>query len=166
MKKNIFIIILIMLNLLSLSGFIIYTKVNKDPLEPTENISDQNKTDNNQNSKIFDLLIGTYEYNTENLTTYDCPINHDEEAIYMKLVLNEDGTASGINGTKCASGYSFEGKYYISKNEIVIDNEKCQIENINEECIYPNCTKKVIFNYNIIDGVVNVEYANQRITRK
>lgn len=166
MKKNILIIFLIILNLSLLSGFIIYTKANKDSLEPNDNIVTENKSDNNQFSQVFDLLIGTYEYNTENLTTYNCPINSGEETVYMKLVLNEDGTASGINGEKCASGYSFEGKYYISKNQIVIDNEKCQVTNINAECIYPNCTKKVIFSYRIIDGVVNIEYANQKITRK
>ena len=168
-KKNILIVLLIVLNILSLSGFFIYEKINKNEKESDKTIEIENELKNQQNRTTFDVIIGTYEYNYEILNTDEyCTSEYldGKETLYMKLVLNEDGTASGVTGEKCSGGYPFDGRYYINKNEIIIDNEKCKINNIDGECIYPNCEKKVTFKYEIIDGIASIEFANKKITQK
>ena len=66
-----------------------------------------------------------------------------------KLVLNSSGIVEASAGNVRAGGYSTKGKWYISNNELIINNENCTATVIDGKVEYPNCHPVWTYTYRI-----------------
>ena len=131
-----------------------------------------NKTNNietNFDYSLINNLIGTYTYEGEYVEKYKNASGEElskyenlpsNATVYEKLILNEDGTASANVGNLRAGSYSAEGKWYISNNEIIIVNDKCEATIIDNKIEYPNCKQIWSYSYKINDNNIVVTSSN------
>lgn len=82
-----------------------------------------------------------------------------------KLVLNEDGSASASAGNVRAGSYSAEGKWYISNNELIIINNKCEATIIGDEVEYPNCQPIWSYPYEITNDNIIISSGNNSMVK-
>lgn len=118
-------------------------------------------------SDIIDQIVGTYEYKGEYVDN-DANIGDDfteEQTTYDKLTLNSSGDALASAGNVRGGGYSAEGKWYISNDELIVVNNQCKATVIDGEVEYPNCDPMWIYTYKIENGkIVLTSNNNSMIT--
>lgn len=154
---------------LALSGFIIYEKALKK-----DNNVDDNKTDCKLDTSLVSKFIGTYTYEGEYVekeknaggeTKYEEDSWASGKMASEKLVLNEDGSASASAGNVRAGSYSAEGKWYISNNELIIINNKCEATIIGDEVEYPNCQPIWSYPYEITNDNIIISSGNNSMVK-
>lgn len=156
-------IILILVGYIGYDKF--YVKENNDEKATQNDLVNSNNIQESQNENIFSKLVGTYEYNMNNWAKY----NNNEEVFcadyiddsdYLELVFNSDGTATGKSGMYCGEGYSFSGPYYISQNDVIVDNTKnCSNED-------DNCIEFEKFSYEIINDALVIKSGSVTLSKK
>ena len=155
------ILVVLIIMVFALGGFIVYEKTLKEESNVIDNDnkvndnikSDDNKTECKLDTSLVSKFIGTYTYEGEYVEEYSKIYKSGgvaglgskyenlptEATAYEKLTLKEDGSASASAGNLRAGGYSAEGKWYISNNELIIINDKCEATIIGDNVEYPNC---------------------------
>ena len=163
------VLVVLIIMVLALSGFIIYEKALKK-----DNNVDDNKTDCKLDTSLVSKFIGTYTYegeyvekeknaSGEELSKYEnLPSN---ATAYEKLTLKEDGSASASAGNLRAGGYSAEGKWYISNNELIIINSKCEATIIGDKVEYPNCNPIWLYSFEITDNNIVITSGNNTMDK-
>lgn len=176
------VLIVLIIMVLALSGFIVCEKFlnkNNNVIDNNNKVNDNikpddNKTDCNLDTSLVSKFIGTYTYegeyvekeknaSGEELSKYEnLPSN---ATAYEKLILNEDGSASASAGNLRAGGYSAEGKWYISNNELIIINNKCEATIIGDKVEYPNCQPIWSYPYEITDDNIVITSGNNTMDK-
>ena len=176
------VLVVLIIMVLALGGFIVYEKVlnkNNNVIDNNNKVNDNikpddNKTDCNLDTSLVSKFIGTYTYegeyvekeknaSGEELSKYEnLPSN---ATAYEKLILNEDGSASASAGNLRAGGYSAEGKWYISNNELIIINNKCEATIIGDKVEYPNCQPIWSYPYEITDDNIVITSGNNTMDK-
>lgn len=163
------VLVVLIIMVLALSGFIIYEKALKK-----DNNVDDNKTDCKLDTSLVSKFIGTYTYEGEYVEKYKNASGEElskyenlpsNATAYEKLVLNEDGSASASAGNVRAGGYSAEGKWYISNNELIIINNKCEATIIGDEVEYPNCQPIWSYPYEITNDNIIISSGNNSMVK-
>ena len=176
------VLVVLIIMVLALSGFIVYEKVlnkNNNVIDNNNKVNDNikpddNKTDCKLDTSLVSKFIGTYTYegeyvekeknaSGEELSKYEnLPSN---ATAYEKLILNEDGSASASAGNLRAGGYSAEGKWYISYNELIIINDKCEATIIGDKVEYPNCQPIWSYSFEITDNNIVISSGNNSMVK-
>ena len=174
--------VVLIIMVLALGGFIVYEKVlnkNNNVIDNNNKVNDNikpdsNKTDCKLDTSLVSKFIGTYTYegeyvekeknaSGEELSKYEnLPSN---ATAYEKLILNEDGTASASAGNVRAGSYSAEGKWYISNNELIIINNKCEATIIGDKVEYPNCQPIWLYSFEITDNNIVITSGNNTMDK-
>ena len=107
-------------------------KTNLNQLQNQVSTSNSNaSTDTN----ILANVVGTWTY-SDKITDPECDI-------YIKLVLNNDGTYTYSNTASCCGGRSIKGNYSIGKDKIYLYDDSCEAVPVpasDDTCQYPNCS--------------------------
>lgn len=121
---------------------------------------------------LIDKFIGSYSYKGEYVdkegnadgssTVADDALTSGKMAT-EKLVLNSSGLAEASAGNVRAGGYSAKGKWYISNNELIINNENCTATVIDGKVEYPNCHPVWTYTYKIEDNKVVIISNNNSV---
>ena len=176
------VLIVLIIMVLALSGFIVCEKFlnkNNNVIDNNNKVNDNikpddNKTDCKLDTSLVSKFIGTYTYegeyvekeknaSGEELSKYEnLPSN---ATAYEKLILNEDGSASASAGNLRAGSYSAEGKWYISNNELIIINNKCEATIIGDKVEYPNCQPIWSYPYEITDDNIVITSGNNTMDK-
>ena len=176
------VLIVLIIMVLALGGFIVYEKVlnkNNNVIDNNNKVNDNikpddNKTDCKLDTSLVSKFIGTYTYegeyvekeknaSGEELSKYEnLPSN---ATAYEKLTLKEDGSASASAGNLRAGGYSAEGKWYISNNELIIINSKCEATIIGDKVEYPNCQPIWSYSFEITDNNIVISSRNNSMVK-
>ena len=163
------VLVVLIIIVFALSGFAFYEKTLKK-----DNNVDDNKTECKLATSLVSKFIGTYTYegqyvekyknaSGEELSKYEnLPSN---ATVYEKLILNEDGSASASAGNVRAGGYSAEGKWYISNNELIIINNKCEATIIGDKVEYPNCQPIWSYPYEITNDNIVISSRNNSMVK-
>lgn len=178
------VLVVLIIIVLALGGFIVYEKVlnkNNNVIDnnnkANDNIkSDDNKTDCKLDTSLVSKFIGTYTYegeyvekekNASGETKYEEDPWASGKMASEKLVLNEDGSASASAGNVRAGGYSAEGKWYISNNELIIINDKCKAYEISNdgEIVYGNCNPIWSYPYEITNDTIIISSGNNSMVK-
>lgn len=176
------VLVVLIIMVLSLGGFIVYEKVlnkNNNVIDNNNKVNDNikpddNKTDCKLDTSLVSKFIGTYTYegeyvekekNASGETKYEEDPWVSGKMASEKLVLNEDGTASASAGNVRAGGYSAEGKWYISNNELIIINNKCEATIIGDEIEYPNCQPIWSYPYEITNDTIIISSGNNSMVK-
>ena len=141
-KNNTWLIIILILLVLGLTGYIVYDKVLSKEEVPTEEINVE-VTEKGENKKnIFKDIIGKYYYSDG---IYPCGAEE-----YTELVLNQDGTFKYNRSGACAEGERMEGTYALTENKIKLYNNLCTQTLYEGKCQTINCsqTLEIEYNYN------------------
>ena len=163
-NKNGLIAALITIIIILLALVILFT-TGTISLKTEENtIKEEEKAANteNTNTDLISKLVGTYSYKGKYVdSTEDIGENFDiKDTIYDELVLNSSGEAEAKAGSVRAGGYTAKGKWYISKDEIIILNEECTPTSIDNNVEYINCSPKWIYKYKIENDTITVTSIN------
>ena len=163
------VLIVLIIMVLALGGFIVYEKV----LNKNNNVID-NKTDCKLDTSLVSKFIGTYTYegeyvekekNASGETKYEEDPWASGKMTSEKLVFNEDGSASASAGNVRAGSYSAKGKWYISNNELIIINNKCEATIIGDKVEYPNCQPIWSYPYEITDDNIVISSGNNTMDK-
>ena len=163
------VLVVLIIMVLALSGFIIYEKALKK-----DNNVDDNKTDCKLDTSLVSKFIGTYTYegeyvekekNASGETKYEEDPWASGKMTSEKLVLNEDGSASASAGNVRAGSYSAKGKWYISNNELIIINSKCEATIIGDKVEYPNCQPIWSYSFEITDNNIVISSRNNSMVK-
>ena len=171
------VLVVLIIMVLALGGFIVYEKVlnkNNNVIDNNNKVNDNiksvdNKTDCKLDTSLVSKFIGTYTYEGEYVEKYKNASGEElskyenlpsNATAYEKLILNEDGTASASAGNLRAGGYSAEGKWYISNNELIIINSKCEATIIGDKVEYPNCQPIWSYSFEITDNNIVISSGN------
>lgn len=165
------VLVVLIIMVLALSGFIIYEKALKK-----DNNVDDNKTDCKLDTSLVSKFIGTYTYEGEYVEKYKNASGEElskyenlpsNATVYEKLILNEDGSASASAGNVRAGGYSAEGKWYISNNELIIINDKCKAYEISNdgEIVYGNCNPIWSYPFEITNDNIIISSGNNSMVK-
>ena len=158
--KTVAIVILIIL-LLGTLGYLSYDKfLNRNENETTiQNYKDDIKTlkneietlkneKSNTSTNPLSALVGKYAYSGNPKTENEC-------GVFATLEIKADGTGEYNGGVQCGSGEVAKGKLAISDDKIYLFNDNCKEAIVSgNECIYPNCTHIVTFDYK--DGKLTI----------
>ena len=175
-------LVVLIIMVLALGGFIVYEKVlnkNNNVIDNNNKVNDNikpddNKTDCKLDTSLVSKFIGTYTYegeyvekekNASGETKYEEDPWASGKMASEKLVLNEDGSASASAGNVRAGGYSAEGKWYISNNELIIINNKCEATIIGDEVEYPNCQPIWSYTYEITNDTIIISSRNNSMVK-
>lgn len=149
--KTVAIVILIIL-LLGALGYLSYDKFLNGNETTIRNYKDDIKTLKNEietlkNEKFsistnpLSALVGKYAYSGNPKTENEC-------GVFATLEIKADGTGEYNGGVQCGSGEVAKGKLAISDDKIYLLNDNCKEAIVSgNECIYPNCTHIVTFDY-------------------
>lgn len=176
------VLIVLIIMVLALSGFIVCEKFlnkNNNVIDNNNKVNDNikpddNKTDCKLDASLVSKFIGTYIYegeyvekekNASGETKYEEDPWASGKMTSEKLVLNEDGSASASAGNLRAGGYSAEGKWYISNNELIIINNKCEATIIGDKVEYPNCQPIWSYPYEITDDNIVITSGNNTMDK-
>lgn len=179
-------LVVLIIMVLALGGFIVYEKVlnkNNNVIDNNNKVNDNIKPDDNKSDCKLDTsfvskFIGTYTYEGEYVEEYSKIYKNaggeelskyenlpTEATAYEKLTLKEDGTASASAGNLRAGGYSAEGKWYISNNELIIINNKCEATIIGDKVEYPNCQPIWSYPFEITDNNIVISSGNNSMVK-
>lgn len=175
-------LVVLIIMVLALGGFIVYEKVlnkNNNVIDNNNKVNDNIKPDDNKSdckldTSLVSKFIGTYTYegeyvekekNASGETNYEEDPWASGKMASEKLVLNKDGSASASAGNVRAGGYSAEGKWYISNNELIIINNKCEATIIGDEVEYPNCQPIWSYPYEITDDNIVISSGNNTMVK-
>lgn len=176
------VLVVLIIMVLALGGFIVYEKVlnkNNNVIDNNNKVNDNIKPDDNKTDCKLDIslvskFIGTYTYEGEYVEKYKNASGEElskyenlpsNATAYEKLVLNEDGSASASAGNLRAGGYSTEGKWYISNNELIIINSKCEATIIGDKVEYPNCQPIWSYSFEITDDNIVISSGNNSMVK-
>lgn len=176
------VLVVLIIMVLALGGFIVYEKVlnkNNNVIDNNNKVNDNikpddNKTDCKLDTSLVSKFIGTYTYEGEYVEKYKNASGEElskyenlpsNATAYEKLVLNEDGSASASAGNLRAGGYSAEGKWYISNNELIIINSKCEATIIGDKVEYPNCQPIWSYSFEITDNNIVISSGNNSMVK-
>ncbi|MCI7241197.1 MAG: hypothetical protein MR550_01440 [Bacilli bacterium] len=176
------VLVVLIIMVLALSGFIVYEKVlnkNNNVIDNNNKVNDNikpddNKTDCKLDTSLVSKFIGTYTYEGEYVEKYKNASGEElskyenlpsNATVYEKLILNEDGSASASAGNVRAGGYSAEGKWYISNNELIIINNKCEATIIGDKVEYPNCQPIWSYPYEITNDNIIISSRNNSMVK-
>ena len=176
------VLVVLIIMVLALGGFIVYEKVlnkNNNVIDNNNKVNDNitpddNKTDCKLDTSLVSKFIGTYTYegeyvekekNASGETKYEEDPWASGKMASEKLVLNEDGSASASAGNVRAGGYSAEGKWYISNNELIIINNKCEATIIGDKVEYPNCQPIWSYPFEITDDNIVISSGNNTMDK-
>ncbi len=176
------VLVVLIIMVLALGGFIVYEKVlnkNNNVIDNNNKVNDNikpddNKTDCKLDTSLVSKFIGTYTYegeyvekekNASGETKYEEDPWASGKMASEKLVLNEDGSASASAGNVRAGGYSAEGKWYISDNELIIINDKCEATIIGDKVEYPNCQPIWSYSFEITDNNIVISSGNNSMVK-
>lgn len=176
------VLVVLIIMVLALSGFIVYEKVlnkNNNVIDNNNKVNDNIKPDDNKTdcklaTSLVSKFIGTYTYEGEYVEKYKNASGEElskyenlpsNATVYEKLILNEDGSASASAGNVRAGGYSAEGKWYISNNELIIINNKCEATIIGDEVEYPNCQPIWSYPYEITNDNIIISSGNNSMVK-
>ena len=163
------VLVLLIIIVFALSGFAFYEKTLKK-----DNNVDDNKTECKLATSLVSKFIGTYTYEGEYVEKYKNASGEElskyenlpsNATVYEKLILNEDGSASASAGNVRAGGYSAEGKWYISNNELIIINNKCEATIIGDKVEYPNCQPIWSYPYEITNDNIVISSRNNSMVK-
>lgn len=163
------VLVVLIIIVFALSGFAFYEKTLKK-----DNNVDDNKTECKLATSLVSKFIGTYTYEGEYVEKYKnasgeelCKYENlpSNATVYEKLILNEDGSASASAGNVRAGGYSAEGKWYISNNELIIINNKCEATIIGDKVEYPNCQPIWSYPYEITNDNIIISSRNNSMVK-
>lgn len=165
------VLVVLIIIVFALSGFVFYEKTLKK-----DNNVDDNKTECKLDTSLVSKFIGTYTYegeyvekekNASGETKYEEDPWASGKMASEKLVLNEDGSASASAGNVRAGGYSAEGKWYISDNELIIINDKCKAYEISNdgEIVYGNCNPIWSYPFEITDNKIVISSGNNSMVK-
>lgn len=163
------VLVVLIIIVFSLSGFVFYEKTLKK-----DNNVDDNKTECKLDTSLVSKFIGTYTYEGEYVEKYKNASGEElskyenlpsNATVYEKLILNEDGSASASAGNVRAGGYSAEGKWYISNNELIIINNKCEATIIGDKVEYPNCQPIWLYSFEITDNNIVISSGNNSMVK-
>ena len=175
-------LVVLIIMVLALGGFIVYEKVlnkNNNVIDNNNKVNDNIKPDDNKtecklDTSLVSKFIGTYTYEGEYVEKYKNASGEElskyenlpsNATVYEKLVLNEDGSASASAGNVRAGGYEAEGKWYISNNELIIINNKCEATIIGDKVEYPNCQPIWSYPYEITDDNIVITSGNNTMDK-
>ena len=107
-------------------------KSNKDNI--TEETTTKNNAGDVTSEDLITKLVGTYSYKGKYVDNEkEIGENFDiKDTIYDEVILSSTGEAEAKSGSVRAGGYTAKGKWYISKEEIIILNEECTPESIDD----------------------------------
>ena len=176
------VLVVLIIIVFALSGFIVYEKVlnkNNNVIDNNNKVNDNIKPDDNKTdcklaTSLVSKFIGTYTYEGEYVekeknaggeTKYEEDSWASGKMASEKLVLNEDGSASASAGNVRAGSYSAEGKWYISNNELIIINNKCEATIIGDEVEYPNCQPIWSYPYEITNDNIIISSGNNSMVK-
>lgn len=176
------VLVVLIIMVLALSGFIVYEKVlnkNNNVIDNNNKVNDNIKPDDNKTecklaTSLVSKFIGTYTYEGEYVEKYKNASGEElskyenlpsNATVYEKLILNEDGSASASAGNVRAGGYSAEGKWYISNNELIIINNKCEATIIGDKVEYPNCQPIWSYPYEITNDNIIISSRNNSMVK-
>ena len=176
------VLVVLIIIVFALSGFIVYEKVlnkNNNVIDNNNKVNDNikpddNKTECNLATSLVSKFIGTYTYEGEYVEKYKNASGEElskyenlpsNATVYEKLILNEDGSASASAGNVRAGGYSAEGKWYISNNELIIINNKCEATIIGDKVEYPNCQPIWSYPYEITNDNIIISSRNNSMVK-
>lgn len=176
------ILVVLIIMVFALGGFIVYEKTLKEESNVIDNDnkvndnikSDDNKTDCKLDTSLVSKFIGTYTYEGEYVEKYKNASGEElnkyenlpsNATAYEKLILNEDGSASASAGNLRAGGYSAEGKWYISNNELIIINDTCKAAIIGDKVEYPNCQPIWSYPYEIKNNDIVISSGNNSMDK-
>ena len=176
------VLIVLIIMVLALGGFIVYEKVlnkNNNVIDNNNKVNDNikpddNKTDCKLDTSLVSKFIGTYTYegeyvekekNASGETKYEEDPWASGKMTSEKLVLNEDGSASASAGNVRAGSYSAKGKWYISNNELIIINSKCEATIIGDKVEYPNCNPIWLYSFEITDNNIVITSGNNTMDK-
>jgi hypothetical protein len=108
---------------------------------------------------VFEKFYGKWEY----LYEYEEPKGCKD---FQNLELKKDGTYTYSAGSNCAGAWEAKGKYAISQNKIYLYNDNCEISLVDNECIYPNCTKIEELNYTEKNGEISITSGTATLEKK
>lgn len=163
------VLVVLIIIVFALSGFAFYEKTLKK-----DNNVDDNKTECKLATSLVSKFIGTYTYEGEYVEKYKNASGEElskyenlpsNATVYEKLILNEDGSASASAGNVRAGGYSAEGKWYISNNELIIINNKCEATIIGDKVEYPNCQPIWSYPFEITDNNIVISSRNNSMVK-
>lgn len=163
------VLVVLIIIVFALSGFAFYEKTLKK-----DNNVDDNKTECKLVTSLVSKFIGTYTYEGEYVEKYKNASGEElskyenlpsNATVYEKLILNEDGSASASAGNVRAGGYSAEGKWYISNNELIIINNKCEATIIGDKVEYPNCQPIWSYPYEITNDNIIISSRNNSMVK-
>ena len=163
------VLVVLIIIVFALSGFAFYEKTLKK-----DNNVDDNKTECKRATSLVSKFIGTYTYEGEYVEKYKNASGEElskyenlpsNATVYEKLILNEDGSASASAGNVRAGGYSAEGKWYISNNELIIINNKCEATIIGDKVEYPNCQPIWSYPFEITDNNIVISSRNNSMVK-
>lgn len=121
-------------------------------------------TDNNDDSKIKEKLVGTYTYKGE---YYDREIKTSGEGFteydayalgkmtYEVLTLNADGTATMSSKNVRGSGDAGTGKWSVLGDKILINNDECTNNG--------NCQKVFVYSYHEFNDGIHIGSSNSNV---
>lgn len=175
-------LVVLIIMVLALGGFIVYEKVlnkNNNVIDNNNKVNDNikpddNKTDCKLDTSLVSKFIGTYTYEGEYVEKYKNASGEElskyenlpsNVTVYEKLILNEDGSAMANAGNVRAGGYSAEGKWYISNNELIIINNKCEATIIGDKVEYPNCQPIWSYPFEITDNNIVISSGNNSMVK-
>ncbi|MBR3363222.1 MAG: hypothetical protein IKG40_04825 [Bacilli bacterium] len=167
--KTLAIIILVIL-LLGTVGYIAYDKLlnendNETNIKNYQNdiksLKNELETLKNEDLKTnvnpLSALVGKYAYSGNPKTENEC-------GVFATLEIKSDGTGEYNGGVQCGSGEVAKGKLAMSADKIYLFNDNCKEAIVSgNECIYPNCTHIVIFDYK--DGKLTIAVQNDEQQR-
>ena len=176
------VLVVLIIIVFALSGFIVYEKVlnkNNNVIDNNNKVNDNIKPDDNKTecklaTSLVSKFIGTYTYEGEYVEKYKNASGEElskyenlpsNATVYEKLILNEDGSASASAGNVRAGGYSAEGKWYISNNELIIINNKCEATIIGDKVEYPNCQPIWSYPFEITDNNIVISSRNNSMVK-
>lgn len=176
------VLVVLIIIVFALSGFIVYEKVlnkNNNVIDNNNKVNDNIKPDDNKTecklaTSLVSKFIGTYTYEGEYVEKYKNASGEElskyenlpsNATVYEKLILNEDGSASASAGNVRAGGYSAEGKWYISNNELIIINNKCEATIIGDKVEYPNCQPIWSYPYEITNDNIIISSRNNSMVK-
>ena len=163
------VLVVLIIIVFALSGFVFYEKTLKK-----DNNVDDNKTECKLDTSLVSKFIGTYTYEGEYVEKYKNASGEElskyenlpsNATVYEKLILNEDGSASASARNVRAGGYSAEGKWYISNNELIIINNKCEATIIGDKVEYPNCQPIWSYPFEITDNNIVISSGNNSMVK-
>ena len=176
------VLVVLIIIVFALSGFIVYEKdlnKNNNVIDNNNKVNynikpDDNKTECKLATSLVSKFIGTYTYEGEYVEKYKNASGEElskyenlpsNATVYEKLILNEDGSASASAGNVRAGGYSAEGKWYISNNELIIINNKCEATIIGDKVEYPNCQPIWSYPYEITNDNIIISSRNNSMVK-